>query len=89
MKNLFILLILLSTLFGCHTSDAKSFDKESYRFTREFEAKEQYRSVPEHSVSVVHDDENKVTCYIFKYGYQGGLSCFTDYEIQRGILNAR
>lgn len=33
------------------------------------------------TVIVVHDDERNVTCWIYKDGYAGGISCIPDSQL--------
>jgi len=35
------------------------------------------------TISVWHDDERSVTCWVYKSGYAGGLSCIPDKELAR------
>lgn len=34
------------------------------------------------SVYVWHDDARDVTCWIYAYGYKGGISCIPDKELR-------
>jgi len=34
------------------------------------------------NVTVFHDEKRKVTCWIYANGYQGGISCLPDGQVQ-------
>ncbi len=34
-------------------------------------------------INIWHDDSRGVTCWVYKDGYAGGISCLTDEEVDR------
>lgn len=67
MRSRLLALLTIALLTGCGPLSGEPADPDSTRAPGK--------------VRVWHDDQRRVTCWIIKEGYSGGMSCLPDSEV--------